>query len=150
MIHHIKKHQKHARKHIDKRLRSRLRLYLILAAVMVGIVISNWLRHRLSLEFSIIDMVAGVMVGIISSRMFHISWDHDAQKVVSQMDLLGGIVLGTYIVFEITREVLFNHYLASLALAATLAFAAGTMIGRVLGTRGKIVKILREQGVFHK
>jgi hypothetical protein len=139
--------KKHVR-HIDKKLRSRLRLYVLLSLAMISIVVFNWLQHKLSLELSVLCMGGGLIIGIISSRMFHISWSHDAKQVVSQFDLIGGIVLGGYILFELSREWVFAHYLTPIAFAATFAFVAGTMIGRVLGTRGKIIQILKEQGVF--
>lgn len=141
--------REHARKHIDKRLRIRLRLYFLIAAIMVGIVIFNWAIGKLSLIFSLLGIGGGLIIGIVSSRMFHISWDHDAQKVVSQFDLFGGIILAGYIVFEISREWLFSQYIhGAIAGAITFAFIAGVMIGRVLGTRGKIRQVLKEQKVF--
>ena len=142
-------HREHARKHIDKKLRNRLRLYFIIAAIMVAIVIYNLLFSKLDFILSLLGVVGGIILGVVSSRMFHISWDHDGQKVVSQLDLIGGIVLVVYILFELGSEFLIKHYLsADITGAFTFAFITGGMIGRVLGTRGKIVKVLREQLVF--
>jgi hypothetical protein len=81
--------------------------------------------------------------------MFHISWNHDAKKVVSRFDVYGVIILVLYIFFEIFREKIVGYFTHDIQVG-TVGFAllAGIMFGRVLGTRGKIMKILKEQHVF--
>lgn len=59
--------------HLDKRLRFRLRLYFIISLILLGVLAYNLLRGTLSVNYGFIGLLAGVGIGIISSRMFHIS-----------------------------------------------------------------------------
>lgn len=81
--------------------------------------------------------------------MFHTSWDKDAKKVVSRLDIFGGVVLGLYILFELFRERIVGYFTHDIQVStAGFAVLAGIMIGRILGTRGKIIQILKEQKVL--
>lgn len=140
---------RHHAHHIDKRLRFRLRLYFFISLILVGILIFNVGRGSLRLDFGIIALLIGIGLGIMTSRMFHISWNDDAKKVVSRLDLFGIIILIGYIAFEIFREKIVA-YITHDFQVGTIGFAvlAGIMFGRFWGTRGKIVQILREQEIF--
>lgn len=140
---------RHHSHHIDKRLRFRLRIYFLIAAILIGILFFNVFRGSLRLDFGILGLLAGCGIGIISSRMFHISWSHDAKKVVSRLDMFGIGILILYILFEIFREKIVGYFTHDIQVG-TVGFAvlAGIMFGRVLGTRGKIIKILKQQKVF--
>src|SRR5689334_555713 len=95
---------RHHAHHIDKRLRFRIRLYLIISLILVGVFVYNVLRGALRLDYGILGLIAGIFIGIFTSRMFHTSWDHDAKKVVSRLDMFGIGILIVYIGFEIFRE----------------------------------------------
>jgi hypothetical protein len=83
--------------------------------------------------------------------MFHISWDKNAKKVVSRLDIFGGVVLAAYILFEIEREHFVSLFIHGPTVAAvSFTVLAGVMIGRVLGTRGRIRTILKDQRVFSR
>jgi hypothetical protein len=135
--------------HIDKRLRFRLRLYFLIAFVLVAIFLFNIFRGQLVASYGILGMVAGIIVGIFSSRMYHISWNKDSEKVVGKLDLYGIIVLILYVLFEIFRDNIVTYITHGFEVG-TIGFAvlAGIMIGRVMGTRGKITQVLKEQKVF--
>lgn len=135
--------------HIDKRLRFRLRLYFIIAAVLIVIMLFNFARGALRFDFGIISLLIGIGIGILASRMYHISWNHDAQKVVSRLDMFGIGILVLYAVFELSREKIVGFFTHNLEVGAVgLALLAGIMFGRVIGTRGKILEVLKEQKVF--
>jgi len=137
------------RHHIDKKLQTRLRLYFIIAIVLLLIVIYNILRGDLSLFLSLVTFVIGIVAGIVSARMFHLSWNRDAAKIVSHLDGLGVVILILYILFAFMRETLLSLYVAApLIGAATFAILAGIMLGRVLGTRGRIIQILKEEKII--
>jgi Kef-type K+ transport system membrane component KefB len=106
-------------------------------------------RGALRLDLGILGFAIGIMIGIVSSRMFHISWNHDAEKVVSRFDRFGIIVLIFYILLKLSREKIINYFAQGFEVG-TIGFAvlAGIMIGRSLGTRGKILQILKEQKIF--
>lgn len=81
--------------------------------------------------------------------MFHTSWNDDAKKIVSRLDMFGGGILILYILFEILREQIVGYFTHDVQVG-TVGFAvlAGIMFGRVLGTRGKIIEILKEQNLL--
>src|SRR6478735_1895275 len=91
-------------KHIDKRLRFRLRLYFFISLVLIAVLVFNIGRGTLRIESGITALLIGIGLGIMTSRMFRISWDKDAQKVVSRLDMYGIIILIGYVLFEIFRE----------------------------------------------
>lgn len=146
-----KKHTKDFSHHIDKRLQMRLRIYFIIAAVLLCIVIYNIGKGDINFFAAVGALVTGAFIGIITSRMFHLSWDKDARKVVSRLDMFGGVVLVLYILFEVFRDRIVGLLIHGPEVAAaSFTVLAGVMIGRVLGTRGRIRTILKEQSVFGK
>lgn len=145
-----KKHSStHIRHHIDKKLQTRLRLYFLLSVILVAIVLYNMIRGDLSFLLSLFTLGIGICAGIISARMFHLSWNHDAEKVVSRLDGLGVVILVLYIIFALLREKILAVFISAPSIgAATFAIIAGIMVGRVLGTRGRITQILKEQEIL--
>ena len=135
--------------HLDKSLRFRLRLYFIISLILVGLLIYNVLRGALQLDYGLIGLLAGMGIGVITTRMFHIFWNNDAKKVVSRLDTFGIGILILYIVFEVLRERIVGYFTHDVQVG-TVGFAvlAGIMFGRVIGTRGKIMQVLKEQRVF--
>jgi hypothetical protein len=137
--------------HIDPKLRFRLRIYFAIAAVLVCIVIYNIIKGDIDFFSAVGAYVVGAVIGIFTSRMFHISWDKNAKKVVSRLDIFGGVVLAAYILFEIEREHFVSLFIHGPTVAAvSFTVLAGVMIGRVLGTRGRIRTILKDQRVFSR
>ena len=90
-------------------------------------------------------ILLGLVVGIIVSRMYRLSWDEEAGQVISNMDWIGVIILVFYIIFILTRTLLVGYWVQGAPyFAIILTITAGVMIGRVLGTRQGIHKILKD------
>ena len=141
--------RKHIRHHVDKKLQTRLRLYFLISVVLVCIAIYEVVTGVVGIAIALLSLIAGVGLGILTARMYHLSWDHDAKKIISRLDLFGIIILALYILFAIFRTKIIGHFIHGPAVGgASLSIVAGIMVGRVIGTRGKIAKILREQKVF--
>jgi hypothetical protein len=135
--------------HLDKRMRFRLHLYFLISLILIGVLMFNVLRGTLRVDFGLLGLVAGIGIGIISSRMFHISWSKDAKKVVSRLDTLGIGILILYFLFEILRGTIVGFFTHDIQVATTgFAVLAGIMFGRAIGTRGRIIQILEEQEIF--
>jgi len=135
--------------HIDKKLMFRLRLYVLISLVMLGIVLYEIFIKTLTLEFAIIGILIGLFIGVITARMRHLSWDHDAQKIVSRLDEVGIIILVLYIAFVIVRSKLIGYFVAAPMVGAVgFSITAGVMIGRVVGTRNAIMEILKEREII--
>jgi FtsH-binding integral membrane protein len=137
--------RKTVRKFTHQNLRIRIFVYFIIALIMVGVVVYDILTEKTTLTYSLMALVIGLIVGIVVSRMFRISWDKDAQMVISSLDTLGVIVLIIYFLLEIFRKQIAAYFFHSeLTLSLTFAALAGIMIGRVIGMRFKVRKILEE------
>lgn len=137
--------------HIDKKLRFRLRLYFGITIILIGVLFFNVIRGELSMMYGLLGLIAGTGLGIIASRMYHTSWDHNAKKVISRLDTYGIAILILYILFELFRDTVVRYFTHDSQVATTgFAVLAGVMLGRVIGTRGKIISILKEQNVFGK
>ena len=141
--------RRHFVHHLDKRLRFRLRIYFFVALFMLAFVIFDVATAKINILFALVSIIIGIIVGVLSSRMFRISWSHNANKVVSQLDLFGVVILVLYILFEIKRNAIVGFFVQGPQVGAvSFAIISGIMIGRVLGTRGKIIQVLKEQKVF--
>ncbi|HVS79993.1 MAG TPA: hypothetical protein VHF05_03350 [Candidatus Paceibacterota bacterium] len=135
-------------RHVHTRLKLRLVFYFLISIVLVMLVALHIIVDQVNFLFPAIAIVIGLGVGIILSRTSHITWDHGAQKVISRFDILGGIILALYGVFEIFKEEIVEEFVHGPAVVATsLALLTGIMIGRVIGIGGKIVRVLDEQNI---
>ncbi len=147
----MKKQLKHNLHLIDKKLRFRLRIYFIIALALILVLLFNVIRGALRIDFGLLGLMAGTGVGIIASRMFHTSWDKNAKQVISRIDTFGVGILLLYIVFEILREDIVKVFTGDVQVATTgFAVLAGMMLGQLIGMRGKIIEVLKEQKVFGK
>lgn len=136
-------------KHLDKKLRFRLIIYFIISVILLGIVSFEVWTNRVSPMLAVIGLIIGLGIGFLTARMFLISWDKDAKKVIARLDILGGIILALYIMTAVMRTRIIGQYVQSSYVTGTsLSVVAGIMIGRVFGTGHKIGKILKEQGLF--
>lgn len=136
--------------HIDKGLRRRLYLYFGVSVILIGVFVFNIFRGALRIDLGFVGLLIGIGLGVITSRMFHTSWNDDTKKVVSRLDAFGVVILILYILFEIFRERIVGYFTHDFQVG-TVGFAilAGIMFGRVLGTRGRIIQILKEQKIFY-
>jgi uncharacterized protein (DUF697 family) len=135
--------------HIDKKLKFRVRLYSLISLVMLGIVLYEIFIKIIPLPFAAIGIFIGLFLGIISARMYHLSWDKDAKKIVSRLDVIGIIILVFYMAFVIVRSKLIGYFVAAPMVGAVgFSITAGIMIGRVIGTRNAIMEILKEREII--
>ncbi len=133
---------------VHKRLRVRLILYFVISIAVLGISIFHIIKDNANLLLSLLGLVAGLFIGVIVSRMYKISWDTDAEQVISKFDAIGVIFLVSYITFDIFREKIVDYFVSGPSvIAVSFAVLAGVMYGRVLGIRGKIQKVFKEEGI---
>jgi hypothetical protein len=135
--------------HLDKKLRFRLRLYFAIAVLLLLFFIYELIRGDLNIVNGLLGLLMGTGFGIITTRMFHISWDSDAKRVVGRLDIFGIGILIIYAIVEIFRNQIVSYFTHGTEVTAvSFAVLAGIMFGRVLGMRGKIIKILKEEKIF--
>jgi len=138
-----------ARQHIDHRLIVRLRLYCITCLVMLGVIVVEIVRHKIGVTLAAGGIAIGLVLGIVVSRMYRLSWDEQTTKVVAQIDWIGGGILGLYITFIFFRDWIFGHWLQGSTLVEFgLCISAGLMLGRVLGARRGISVTLQALGIL--
>ena len=68
--------------------------------------------------------------------------------MVSRMDTIGVVILVSYIAFAISRKWIFEHWIHGATLTVfTFAIMGGIMLGRLLGMRLNIKKVLTDRGI---
>ena len=116
---------------------------------MLGIAAYEIFIKILPLPFAVAGIFLGLFGGIISARMYHLSWSKDAKKIVSRLDTVGIIILVCYLVFVLIRSRLIGYFVAAPMVGAVgFSTTAGIMIGRVIGTRNAIIEILKEREII--
>lgn len=144
-----KPQKKHITHHLDKKLQSRLRIYFAVSLVFLILFINDLIHGAINFEYGLLGIFAGIIIGIITARMFHISWDEDANRVVGRLDIYGIIILIAYVAFALFRNQLVSYFTHGKEVTGvTFAVLAGIMFGRVLGIRGKILQVLRKENLF--
>ena len=136
--------REHLDQHVHTRLRTRVRLYLGISVAIIIAIIYRVVMHGGGILYPLLALAIGVGVGILFSRMFNVSWDKDAEKVVSRMDVYGTIFLVAYIIFEISGEYFIRQWFGGAeVLTIILSLAGGAVLGRGLGMGKKMLQVLR-------
>ncbi len=140
--------------HIDNKLKTQLRIFSVIALIMLGVIVYDVIDKRLPLVIAVLAVLTGVVIGMVLSRMYKLSWHEDNRAVVSRIDWIGAIILLAYIVFSLLCSRLIGLWVqnASEVAAVGLAISAGIMLGRVLGLRLGIRRLLGiwVPGLFEK
>ncbi len=137
------------RRHIDHRFILQLRLFSIIFLITLGLVILAIVRQTIALGLATGGILIGLVIGIVVSRMYRLSWDEQTAKVVGQIDWIGGAILAMYIVFLLGRNWIVGHWVqADTIVAFGVSISTGSMLGRVVGARHGILKTLEALGVL--
>lgn len=133
--------------HIDKKLIRRIYLFIIIVLVMTMVLVYDVILSDVSIFLVILGLSIGFAIGTIVSRVFSVKWHTREKKVISRLDLIGGIVLMLYITLSIFRHWIFEHWFKGAKLSIfTVSFIEGVIIGRILGLYFSIRRILSKQG----
>ncbi|MBF9254554.1 hypothetical protein I2I11_14715 [Pontibacter sp. 172403-2] len=137
------------KQHLHKKVIFRLRMLLVILLVMCGIVVYDIVTGVLGWMLALAGIAAGVVLGYVVGYLSDVRWHEETSKVIARMDKVGGITLGLYMVFSFSRRWIFGHWIHGPALTAfSFSIVLGTMLGRFLSTRSKVVRILKEEGLF--
>ena len=133
---------------MDKNIIKRLKGYRGIALIFLVIVTIEVILGYFSLFLAIVGILSGVVIGILSNRIFHLHWDDESQLVISNVDRIGVVVILLYLVVVIYRRFFLGGYFEGTPLLLlTLSIIAGTMIGRLLTTIVLVRRILRNLGL---
>ena len=137
--------REHLERHVHSRLRTRIRIYYGISCAIVVAIVYRVFVHGGGVLYPFLALVIGLAAGILFSQMFHVSWDKDAEKVVSRIDAYGIILIVVYIIFELFGESLIRRWFSGPeVLTVILALAGGAVLGRGLGMARKMFQVLRE------
>jgi hypothetical protein len=139
-----KRSEKPKNQYIDKRIITRLRIYLVVMLVMLAVILFEVIQGSFSILLAIGGIIIGLGVGTIVSRTYNLSWDQETNNVISQIDWIGAIILVCYLIFIFTKTQFLGYWVQGSPLfAIILGITAGTMLGRVMGTKRSINAILQ-------
>jgi protein-S-isoprenylcysteine O-methyltransferase Ste14 len=97
----------------------------------------------------VIALVIGLIAGLISSRMYKISWDKDEAKVVGRIDIYGVIVLVLFVLFELNRNNIATLFSGSETLGSIgFVLLTSALLGRILGTSRRILRVLSDEKII--
>lgn len=129
---------------LSSKLRWRLRIFLAIAVVILGFIVLDVWHGDLSWYLALLALAIGVGVGIVLGRLLTVKWHETEERVVSEMDIAGGVAIALYIAFDLSRDWIFGHWLSGPALAAfTLAILSGALFGRFIGmliSAGRVIE----------
>ena len=128
---------------VGKRLRTRLWLFGAIALALCALIIRDVVRGDATWWSAIIAFAIGGAVGIPLGMLRTVEWHETGEEIVSKMDIMGGVAIAAYIVFDISREWLLGHWFSGADLT-TIAFSvlAGALLGRFVGMHASIQRAL--------
>ena len=139
---------RHHREHIDKRLLLQLRLFSIIFLVLLVVIALDVIRNDIGIPLVLGGLIIGLGLGLLVSRMRHVSWNEGAGKVVGRIDRIGAAILVIYLAFMLSRNWIFAHWVQGVTLTAfTLTITTGSMFGRLLGMGYLIRRTLEAWGI---
>lgn len=137
-----------AHQYVDRSIRTQLLILTVIDLVMLGILAVDIAGGTLGLAAGVAGLLGGVALGVVASRIRRIEWDETASHVVAKLDAIGAIILVGYLGAMLARDWVLGHWAEGPALAALgLSVTAGTLAGRVLGTRRGVHKVLEALGL---
>lgn len=137
--------------YLDKRLIFRLRIYTLVMIFMLLVISGEVFSGTFSVAWALGGILIGLGVGTLATRMYRLSWDEDTSHVISRIDWIGGIILICYLTFVFTRTYYLSYWVQGAPLMGIIfSITAGTMLGRVLGTRRGINKVLKTWHILIK
>lgn len=125
----------------------RIRFAIFWAIIFLSLIGLTYdaLRYNTRLYYILTGLVAGIMVGLVFSRMYKITWSEEDQQVAKSIDAVGVVILVLYLIFTLKRSAITQHFTQGPSVATiSLAVLLGVTIGRLLESRHKIAKIIKD------
>lgn len=135
---------------VDRTIRIRVWILFALFVFKLYVMFSLVFRDGVHPGWILVGVIPGIIIGVLSKRMHIIAWDSDAKMVVSQMDLVGSIILLFYLAYTFFGDDLLEmglHNAAKAGLVVTSMAVAVTLI-RLRHTFHSVKGVLRSAGVL--
>lgn len=145
-------HKKHAeliKTHASKRLRLNLRILSVVYVVLFLITLYDLIIARTIFSQVLIAMIIGLVAGIVSARMYKITWDSDEAEVVGRIDAYGVVVLVLFILFELNRNRIAELFAGGASLGSIgFVLITSALFGRIFGTARSILRVLNDEKII--
>ncbi len=137
-----------ARKVVSRKLLTQLRIFGLIFLAMLAVLVYDVVTGQVSALLGSGGIGFGLLIGMIVSRMYRLSYDAEEQQVAGRIDWVGGAILLAYMVFAVFRQQLLTPLVDASQLAGFgLSVSAGTMLGRLIGTGRGIRRVLLAWGL---
>lgn len=144
-----KQNSKHIKTHASKRLLINLRILFVVYIILLLVTLYDLIVSRALFSQVLVAFVIGLTAGLISARMYKISWSEDEAKVVGRIDMYGVIVLILFALFELNRNGIAHLFSDGEALGSIgFVLITSALLGRILGTSRKILRVLGDEGII--
>jgi len=144
-----RKQAQHIKTHASKKLRINLRILSVVCLILLLITLYELFVSSALFSQVLIAVLIGLAAGVISSRMYKISWDKDEAKVVGRIDMYGVIVLILFVIFELNRNQIAGLFSGSETLGSIgFVLITTALLGRVIGTSKKILRVLSDEKII--
>jgi hypothetical protein len=128
---------------VDRRVRVRMGIFLAIGIVILGIIVRDTLAGELSVPLALLAVVLGIALGYPLGRAARLKWHETEERIISEMDIVGVIAILAYIGVRLGSRWLVGQWLSGTALSTfTLALLGGALLGRYLGTRRTLKRVL--------
>jgi hypothetical protein len=135
-------------RHLDRKLSLRLRIFVLIFIIMLGIISYDIFQQTISFVLAGGGLLLGIIIGFVAGRTYVTKWHEQTNKVITQIDEIGVVVLILYIAFSVFRSRIFGHWLHGPTLTAfTFSITCGIMLGRLFTTVRGIKNVLSDRGI---
>jgi hypothetical protein len=148
-MNHHRTQARHIRTKASKRLIINLRILSVVCVVLIlvtgyNVVVSQAIFWQVALAVAI-----GLAAGVVSARMYKITWSKHEAQVIGRMDVYGVVVLALFIIFELNREHVARLFVSGESIGSiALVLVTAALYGRILGTSRQILRVLEKEGII--
>lgn len=116
---------------------------------MFGIIIYELALGYTTTFTVFITLMISFGLGFLGSRRMKIYWHADTAKIMKRMDTIGVLILIAYLCFAIARRYILTSWFQGKELSVVLlSIAAGLMLGRFMGIRWRIKRVLKKEHII--
>lgn len=142
--HKERKHQ--IKNNASKKLLVNLRILAVVYVILFIVMLYSAINSHAVLWQILLGLAIGVIAGVISSRMYKITWDENEAEVIGKIDIYGAVILILFILFEVNRNSIAMLFASGESFGSVgLTLITGALFGRIFGTSRKILSIVRTQ-----
>jgi len=140
---------KYIKANTSKKLRNNLRILTVVYIILFVITIYSVIISQAIFWQVMIAIIIGITAGIISARMYKITWNHHEVEVIGKIDIYGVVVLVLFIAFELNRTRIAELFASGESIGAIgLVMVTSALFGRIFGTSKQILRVLEKEKII--